>query len=239
MTPTAAPALAIAPHAASAAVRWLPSYVVVTIDSAPGVSIAAPRPCAARAPISASGEGARPLASDASVKSASPARKTRRCPNRSVARPPSISSPPVKRTYAVITHCRSPSENARSSAIDGSATLTTVMSRVTMNCARPSRTSVVQGFRSDSGSVVSARCASRSIAIPLRGRAREPIIPPRGTSPSARDARGPGRDPFRERSCSGSRGRRTDRRSQSRPRRRCTEPGRRHRPRARPARRRP
>jgi Phage capsid family len=55
---------------------------------------------------------------------------------------------------------------------------------------------------------------------------------------SPRDARGPARDPFRERSCSDSQGTRTDTRSRSRRRPRCTGPGRRRRPRARPARRR-
>jgi hypothetical protein len=83
------------------------------------------------------------------VKVARPPRKTRRRPKRSFARPPSISRPPVKSTYDVITHCRSLSAKSRSSAIDGSATFTTVMSRITMNCARPSRISVVQGLRSE------------------------------------------------------------------------------------------
>jgi hypothetical protein len=47
-----------------------------------------------------------------------------------------------------MTHCRSPSLNPSAASIDGSATFTTVMSRMTMNCATHSRISVVQGLRS-------------------------------------------------------------------------------------------
>src|SRR5262250_1273804 len=46
------------------------------------VFTAAPRPCPARAAISAAGSGARPLARDAAVNTARPARKIRRLPAR-------------------------------------------------------------------------------------------------------------------------------------------------------------
>jgi hypothetical protein len=52
-TPAAPPEPATAPHTPSALLRSAPSLkVVVTIESAAGEMIAAPRPCAARAAIS-------------------------------------------------------------------------------------------------------------------------------------------------------------------------------------------
>ena len=97
-TPIATPALPMAPHTASAAVRCAPEYVVVMIARAAGNSSAAPKPCVARETISACGDQARPLDSEAAVKMSIPIRNTRRRPNRSVDRPPSNMRPPVKRT---------------------------------------------------------------------------------------------------------------------------------------------
>jgi hypothetical protein len=68
------------------------------IDRAAGVSSAAPTPCTARETISASGEFAKPLASDAAVNVTRPARKTDRRSRRSAIRPPSSRRPPVNRT---------------------------------------------------------------------------------------------------------------------------------------------
>ena len=48
-TPAAMPMLAMVPQTARAVARWRPAYVVITIDSAAGVSIAAPAPWAPRA----------------------------------------------------------------------------------------------------------------------------------------------------------------------------------------------
>ena len=62
-----------------------------------------------------------------------PARKIRRRPSRSAARPPSRRKPPKTSAYALMTHCRFCSENPRSTWIEGSATFTTAMSRTTMN----------------------------------------------------------------------------------------------------------
>jgi hypothetical protein len=97
-TPAATPALPIAPQILSATVRCAPLYVVVMIASADGSRSAAPKPCAARATISASGDQARPLASEAAVNTSSPTRNTGRRPSKSVARPPSNIRPPVKST---------------------------------------------------------------------------------------------------------------------------------------------
>src|SRR5260370_27018842 len=94
------------------------------IDRAAGVSSAAPSPWPARAAISAVAVGARPLASDAAVNTARPARKIRRLPTRSAARPPTITSPPLASTYAVTTHCRPPAPQLRDPALDGRATFT-------------------------------------------------------------------------------------------------------------------
>src|SRR5215211_180452 len=114
------------------------------IDSAEGRSSAAPSPCAARETISDPGDHASPLASDAAVKIASPVRNTWRRPARSASRPPSSMSPPVKSRYALTTHCSWPLAKPRSSPMLGSATFTTVASRMTMNCARAMRTRTAQ-----------------------------------------------------------------------------------------------
>ena len=68
------------------------------MDSAAGVSSAAPSPWPARAAISAPAADARPLASDAAVNNVRPARKIRRLPATSAARPPSSTTPPLART---------------------------------------------------------------------------------------------------------------------------------------------
>ena len=94
-TPTAAPAPPSAPQIPSALFRSAPSSnVVITIESAAGEMIAAPRPCTARAPISIPSDCARPQTSEAAVKTTTPTRKTRRRPSRSAARPPSSRKPP-------------------------------------------------------------------------------------------------------------------------------------------------
>src|SRR5687768_7035103 len=50
-----------------------------------------------------------------------------------------------------MTHWRSAAEKSRSRWIDGSATLTTVASRMTMNCARQTMTRTSQRFVSPAG----------------------------------------------------------------------------------------
>ena len=94
-TPTAAPAPPSAPQIPSALLRSAPSSkVVMTIESAAGEMIAAPRPWIARAPIRTLSDEARPQRSEATVKTTTPTRKTRRRPKRSAARPPSSRNPP-------------------------------------------------------------------------------------------------------------------------------------------------
>ena len=132
--PTAPPPTAIAAQALRAFVRSGPSLkVVVTIDSAAGDTIAAPRPCRARKAMRASDELAKPLSSDATVKRIRPAMNRRLRPMKSAARPPSSRKPPKASVYAFTTHCSELAEKWRSSWIEGSATFTTVASSTTMN----------------------------------------------------------------------------------------------------------
>jgi hypothetical protein len=75
---------------------------------------------------------ASPHSSEAAVKSRSPAMNTRRRPSRSAARPPSRSRPAKVSAYALITHCSPCSEKPRSAWIEGRATITIAVSRITM-----------------------------------------------------------------------------------------------------------
>ena len=94
-TPAAAPEPPSAPQIPSALFRSAPSRkVVVTIDSAAGEMIAAPRPCTARALIKTPELLAKPQTSEAIVKSVRPTRKIRLRPSRSAIRPPSKRNPP-------------------------------------------------------------------------------------------------------------------------------------------------
>jgi hypothetical protein len=77
-----------APQIPSALLRSKPSSkVVVMIESALAVVIAAPIPWKPRAPIKAVSDQASPQSSEARVKTATPTMKTRRRPSRSAARP--------------------------------------------------------------------------------------------------------------------------------------------------------
>src|SRR3954454_17533494 len=141
-TPAAPPEPATAPHTPNARLRSAPSAkVVVTIESAAGERMAAPRPWTARAATSQPGLWARPPASEASEKRMRPATNTRRRPSRSAMRPPSSRKPPNTRVYALTTQDRFSWEKWRSRPMDGSATLTIEASSTTTNCAAASRTS--------------------------------------------------------------------------------------------------
>ena len=130
------PIAPVAVHTPSALLRSAPSgNVVIRIDSAVGVMIAAAIPCTTRATISAASDPASPHASDAAANSAVPTANTRRRPSRSAARPPSSSRPPKLSRYALRTHCRSPLAKPRSRSIEGSATTTIAESRMTMKKA--------------------------------------------------------------------------------------------------------
>src|SRR5471032_2781494 len=78
-TPTAAPLPPIAPQMPSALLRSGPSSkVVITIESAAGEMIAAPRPWTARETIRTDSVEARPQTNDATVKTTTPASLPRR-----------------------------------------------------------------------------------------------------------------------------------------------------------------
>ena len=95
ISPTALPPIAIAAQTPSAFARSAPSWnVVVMIASAAGEMNAAPSPCSARHAISIPEFTARPLSSDATVKTTRPKRNSRLRPSRSPARPPSSRKPP-------------------------------------------------------------------------------------------------------------------------------------------------
>ncbi len=71
--------------------------VAVMIAMPCGMRKAPKTPCATRAPISISGDSARPAAAGAATKPAIPMRKVPRCPNLSPMRPPSTRSEPSAR----------------------------------------------------------------------------------------------------------------------------------------------
>src|SRR3954453_12404968 len=147
-TPTPPPPLAIPPHKLNAVPRGAPGWVEVAIESADGVSSAAPQPWTARAATRKPGEGASPHASDAPVNTNRPARNVRRRPTMSAARPPTSSRPPLQSTYAVTTHWRSAGAKPSPAPIEGSATFTNVMSSTTINGATASRASSGHEVRS-------------------------------------------------------------------------------------------
>ena len=124
-TPTVAPLAPMAPQSPSALLRSAPSVnMFITIDSAAGSTMAAPRPWMPRMMIRNVPLGASAQASEAAVNSASPAMNMRLRPSRSAARPPSSKNPPKVSAYAVTTHCRSDSAKCSLTPIVGSATLT-------------------------------------------------------------------------------------------------------------------
>ena len=100
-----------------------------------------------RAAISMPFVSARPQASDASVNSVMPARKSRRCPKRSPSRPPRRRKPPYVSRYAFTTQASEVWENSRSWRIDGSATFTIVASRTIIRLASVSVYSANQRVR--------------------------------------------------------------------------------------------
>ena len=102
----------------------------------------------ARETISISSEVDSPQASEAALKRARPAMKTRRRPSRSPARPPSSRKPPKASVYAQTTHCRFSCEKWRSDWIEGSATFTIATSSTIMNCVTTSSPSAIQRFGS-------------------------------------------------------------------------------------------
>ncbi len=103
------------------------------IDSAAGDTIAPPNPWNPRATSSSASDWETPQTSDATENSAIPAMNSRRRPSRSASRPPSSRKPPNISVYAFRIQERLCSENPTSRLIVGSATLTMLASRITMN----------------------------------------------------------------------------------------------------------
>ncbi len=170
-TPAALPMPATAPQMPSALARS--DSVVnrrVTRASEAGASSAADAPCRARATSSTSPVGASPAMTEAAVKPAMPARKSRRWPWRSARRPPSSRRLPNGRTYAVMTHVSAAGERPRSVPMLGIAMFTMEASSTTRNCASASTASAHQRRRSGGGvAAVPVGCRSSIVvAVMIR-----------------------------------------------------------------------
>ena len=107
-----------------------------------GVTIAAPRPCRARAPISASVDEASAAAADATVKTATPTANIRLRPSRSPRAAPVRRSTAKLRVYALTVHSSSSSVAPKSSRMLTRAFVTTRLSSVTMKSATETIASV-------------------------------------------------------------------------------------------------
>lgn len=107
--------------------------MLVMIDIATGLSIEPPTACTIRNAIRALRFGAREHSAEPMVKMTRPAMKTRLRPIRSAVEPASISSEARTRVYASIVHCRPDVLASRSRCRAGRATLSTVLSRLTIN----------------------------------------------------------------------------------------------------------
>ena len=122
--PVVNPAAISAPLSPSARSRSGPSAnVVVSSDSAAGMTAAVASPWPARAASSSAGESARPPTSEETPSSAIPSRNSRRRPNRSAIRPNSSVKPAAQSANDVAIHCRCERPRPTSAPITGSATL--------------------------------------------------------------------------------------------------------------------
>ena len=111
----------------------------ITIAADTGSISAAPAPCAARA-VRISGCpdepcGTSPQPAEATKKTTTPTRNVLTRPMTSPSLPPKATSAAIARTYALTTHCSPLALSGRSRDIDGSATVTTVWSSVTIDSA--------------------------------------------------------------------------------------------------------
>ena len=159
-SPAAPPPTLIAAYTPIARLRGGPGGNVVTMRaSAAGATIAPPAPCTTRAASSHAWEVANPPAREAAENSSRPVTNIRRRPSRSPARPPSSSSPPNARAYALTTHSRPAPENPRARWICGRATLTMVESSTTINCAVAMTSSARPRWRPPSRALAAARPA--------------------------------------------------------------------------------
>ena len=123
-----------APHTPMARARSAGSVkVLVMIDIATGLSIAPPTAWTMRKTMSQSRLGASEHSREPAVKATRPATNTLRRPIRSAVEPASISSEARTRVYASMLHCSPATEASSSRRIEGSATLSTVLSRLTIS----------------------------------------------------------------------------------------------------------
>src|SRR5437764_6720709 len=156
------------------------------IERVAGFISAAPTPCTVRAAISEPAPPARPHQRDAPVKISSPATKILRRPIMSASFPPVRSSTPNVSAYALTTHSSSEMLIPRSLRIDGSATLTTVLSSMIMNSPTATAASVHHFLFSG--------VKSRALTL---GRLENPVRFPRGRLRLDADA-GAGRERQRD-----------------------------------------
>jgi hypothetical protein len=121
------------PHVPNACARRPGSvYRACSRVSEEGTDNAAPAPWMRRAATRNPADGASAQAAEASVNSTGPAWSTRFGPTRSPSVPALSSSPAKTRVYPATTHCRVLTPACRSWPIAGTATLTTIVSRITM-----------------------------------------------------------------------------------------------------------
>ena len=150
------------------------------IESVDGDTIAAPKPCTARAAMSTPVDPARPQTREATEKMTTPMRNIRLRPRMSPARPPSSRKPPNVIAYAVITHCRPVGEKWRLWPIEGSATLTIETSSTVMKNATQTSASACQRLGSGAAVAVAAaaviECSSPVVTAIVRRRTAEPPI---------------------------------------------------------------
>ena len=174
-TPTAAPLPATAPQMPNALFRSAPPCrkAALMIESVAGETIAPPSPCSARNAISHAPLCAKPHISEPNVNSAIPAMKTFRRPSTSAARPPRRRKPPNASEYAVMIHWSVDCESSRSTAIEGSATLTIETSSTTMKNAAQTSTRAFQRR----GSGVNA-ASTGAEATTVRPPGRDPPLGP-------------------------------------------------------------
>ncbi len=125
----------IPPQAPSATPRLSAGTAALRIVSVSGVTIAPPRPWAARATMSASTEGASAAATEAAVKMPSPITKSRRRPKRSPRAAPVRRKTANVSVNALTVHSRSSIEAPRSARITGKAFVTTRLSSIAMKSA--------------------------------------------------------------------------------------------------------
>jgi hypothetical protein len=145
--PATNPIEAVAPYKPRARVRRGPSVKrVVMSDNDAGATIAAPIPWRARAATRSTASSVNPAASEAPANTSNPTMNTDLRPQVSAMRPPKIKRPPKVMAYAVTTHCTESPPKPSAWRIEGSATLTMLKSKTTMNDA--TRTKVSADFDS-------------------------------------------------------------------------------------------